>query len=670
MLTLKIKTTRMNHFFNIILILWVSVAFFSCSDEFINEKTDISAVASSAIIISPEWEADDYEFKCKDVKNAGFTINSKPDWLILDSSSGEITDSIATIHGSASAEPRFANVGFYVDQMVITTSGKKYAVPLYYITEGNPSVQVNRTIEFSYNNYNNQLQITNTGHGILLWDIVSMPDWLSVNMSQFNVKSVILGEGAGTILPFTFKMPAVVQNNLKGTIVLKTNDKKNPLVEIAVSANLGTPNLNFYERQMDFGSSASTKTIRIYNNGNGILAWKLEGLPQWLSISTDSGTVMPYTSTNDLTVTCNRETMQLGLNSATFYLKSNDPDEPSVAVTVSVRVAGISANIKAIEGNIVDATFDKRTNTLYYVTGQPNKLVAYDVTARAVLHEAALSKAPTCLAMDEDFKKAQVGHGGSISTVDLTTFQVSKTYELNTTVFDVEWATDGWFCYTVANSTTSNLLWINSTNGETYQTPQTPMNYALGTAYIEKIPNQPYLIASRQNVSPQGIFVFDLNTKALKSYTHQSMGNAWFFNQGELMVTGTSSIVRTSAVIATSGNQINGPSSIGEIKIDQYAKISWWIDISEATHSIWAIFSNYSHSYYPPVKGTIYQFEDNDYTLVKTYTYDYLYQPTAQTAAYEVEARYVFSNSTGTELSVLRKGANNTNWSVEFIAVQ
>lgn len=659
----------MNHSLKIIILLSVTIAFFSCSDEFIKEKLDISGVGTSAIIISPEWDASDYQFKCEGVENADFTINSKPDWLILESNSGKFADSIATIHGSANPEPRFSKTGFYVDQMLITTAGNKYAIPLYYITEGNPSVQVKRAFEISYNNYSNEMQISNSGDGILLWDIVSMPNWLTVNMSQFSLMSIILGQGAVTTLPFTFDIQAAVQNNLKGTIVLKTNDKDNPLVEIAVSANLGTPSLYFFDKQLDFGSSETISNNRIYNQGNGILIWSFEGLPEWLSVSTAKGIEGPYSSFSDVTFTCNRSNLQPGLNSATFYLKTNDSSNSSVPINVSVRVPGISENIKAIEGNIVDATFDKSTNTLFYVTGQPNKLVAYDVTAKTVLHEVALSKAPTCLAIGEDFKQALVGHGGLISTVDLASYSVSKTYELNSTVYDVEWAKDGWFCYTNANST-SNLLWINSNTGETYQTPQTPNNYSLGTADLKKIPNQSYIIASRKNVSPTGLFVFDLDTKSLKSYAHVSIGNVWFFKQAELMITGWSSIVRTSAVIAASGNQINGPSSIGELKISEYATASWWIDYCAANHSIWTLFSYYSQTYYPPVKGTIYQFEDNDYSLVKTYTYDYIYQPEAQTAAYEVEARYVFSNSSGTELSVLRKGANNSTWSVEFIPVK
>lgn len=658
----------MNHFLKIILLLSVAIAFFSCSDEFINEKLDISGVAVSAIIISPDWEDDDYEFKCEGVENADFTITSKPDWLILDSNSGKFADSIATIHGSANPESRFSKIGFYVDQMLITSGGKKYAIPLYYITEGNPTVQVNRAFEISYTNYINQLQISNSGDGILLWDIVSMPYWLTVNMDQFNIMSVILGQGASASLPFILNAQAAAQSGLNGTIVLKTNDKNNPLLEIAVTANLGTPDLSFFNERFDFGSSETSKIFGIYNNGNGLLIWSFEELPEWLSVSPVSGMYSPYTSSGDVVFTCDRSKLQPGLNTATIYLKTNAPNKSSVPIVVSVRVPGINANLRALEGSVVDATFDKNTNIMYLITSQPNKLVAYDVTAKTVLHEVALSKAPTCLAIKDDFKQAQIGHGGMISTVNLTNYTVARTYELDYTVYDIEWAEGDWFCFSKANSTSSNLLWINTATDETYETPT---NNMLGTANLKKIPNQPYIIASRRNVSPSGVFVFDTDKKTQKSYSHESLDNVWFFKGNELMVTGYSYIVRTSTITALSGNQITATSSIGELKYNSENRAtSWWIDYSAANHSIWAIFSYYTHSYYPPVAATIYQFEDNDYSLVKTYTYDNMYQPSSQAAAYEVEARYVFANSSGTELSVLRKGKDNNIWSVEFIPVQ
>jgi len=658
----------MNHFFKIFLFLSASVAFFSCSDEFVNEKSTISGVAASAIIISPEWEADDYEFKCEGIKTGEFTINSKPGWLILDSSAGEFTDSIATVHGTVETVSGYASPGVYVDQMVITTGGKQYAVPIYYITEGTPSVQLSHSFEIAYNNYN-PLQISNTGDGILLWDVVSMPEWLKVDQGQFDPTSFMIAKGRIASLPLILDSKAALQNSLTGTLVLKTNDKSHPLVEIAVTANLGTPQLTFYNDKIDFGSTQTSKRLDINNYGSGILVWSIEGLPDWLSVSPASGMFTSYQSA-DVVLTCDRSKMQPGFYSATINLKTNSPNKTLIPISVIVRVPGINANLKPIEGNIFDAAFDKNTNTLYYVTGLPNKLVAYDVTAKTVLHEVFLSKAPTCLSIDENFKQALIGHGGLISKVDLSTFQVSKTYELNTTVYDVEWAKDDWFCYTTTNTSTYSLLWMNSSTGNTYLTPQSPMNYNLRTAVLKKVPNQPYIIACRRDVSPTGIFVFDLDTKALKSYSHTSIDNTWFFNQGEFIITGYSSIIRTSIVTGATGGDVNTPGSIGVLKAGDYTNAIWWADYSAANHSIWALLSYYTTSYYPPVKGLIYQFEDNDYTLVKTYTYDNMYQPNAQTAAYEVEARYVFANNAGAQLSVLRKGTNNTTWSLELIDVK
>jgi len=649
----------MNHFLKIIILLSVTIAFFSCSDEFINQKLDISGVGTSAIIISPEWDADDYQFKCDGLSNADFKIESKPDWLVLDSNSGKITDSIATIHGSANPVPRFSKTGIYVDQMMVAASGKQYAIPVYYIIEGNPSVQVNRVFEISYNNYNNELKISNSGDGVLLWDIVSMPNWLTVNMSQFNLKSVILGKGAAATLPFTFDVKAAVQNNLKGTIVLKTNDKNNSLVEIAVSANIGTPSLSFSNKQLDFGSSETTKTARIYNQGNGLLIWSIEGLPEWLSVSTANGIAMPYTSANDITFTCNRSNLQPGLNSATFYLKTNDPDNSSVAVVITVRMPGSIANVRTLEGNIVDAMFDKSTNTLFYVTGQPNKLVAYDVTARAVIHEIALNKVPTCLAINEDFTKAAVGHGGLISAIDLNSYTLTRTFEYGYSIYDMEWAKDDWFCFTKAGTYMNNLLWINTSTLETAESNDNEMDE--GT-YLKKVPKQPYVIAARRFTSPSGITVFDINTKLEKNYRHQSVGNYWFSSDGQYMFESGGNVYRTNAIVSASGRNPQDVTTIGKLKVPgtEYYYSLPWVDYSSVSKSIWALYGS----------SLIYQFEDNDYTLVKTYACDDIYQPNPQTAAYEVEARYVFANSSGTELSVLRKGTNNNIWSVEFIPVK
>ena len=150
----------------------------------------------------------------------------------------------------------------------------------------------------------------------------------------------------------------------------------------------------------------------------------------------------------------------------------------------------------------------------------------------------------------------------------------------------------------------------------------------------------------------------------MEAYSHSSIGKLYFFDEGELVITQYSGIMRTS--VLTSGAD---PSYIGELKTEEYARPSWWIDFSPVNNSIWALFSYYTHSYYPPEDATIYQFEDNDYSLVKRYTYDNQFQADETTSPYEVIAHYVFANNEGTELSVLRKGKDNNNWSIEFLPI-
>lgn len=657
----------MNHFIKSLFLLLVTISFSSCSDDFIEDKLKVNGVSKTGIIISPEAEAADYQFDCGNIIDGDFKIVSKPDWLVIESTSGKFSDGLATIHGFAKVKPEFSRMGIHIEQMVITSNGRDYVIPVYYVVQGDPSFRVEYSLT-AYNPYN-YLKVSNLGAGVLIWDIVSMPRWLSVNTSQLDDLSVVLGPSATSSVPLVIDIEAAEQDGLNGTITFKTNDKKHPIVQIAVSVYMGFPYLSLSNDRIDYERTESSRSIQIRNDGSGPLTWSFEEVPEWLTISQSSGKNMANTY-SDITFTCDRGKLPIGSHSTVIKLKSNFADRPSIDITVTLRVAGIPDNVREIEGNVVRAAFDKNTNVLYYATSEPNKLVAYDVTTKTILHEITLSKAPTCLTIKEDFNQALIGFNEMVSIVDLSSYTIVKSIEVADNVYDVEWGDDEWFCYSVLNSmysTPENLHWININSGETFETI-TP-DIKIGAAYLNKVPNQPYIIASSKDNSPTGIYVFDINTKAYKSRFYDSSSDIWFFDGGEMMITGYSDVFRTSTLTSLSGDNIPAPSKLGQIRINYSYSVPHWVDISTANHCIYALLSNFPGSSSSPEKGVIHQFSSVDYTIEKTYNYECIFQPNLQTPVLEVYARYVFANRQGTELTILRKGNDTKLWSIEFIPV-
>lgn len=630
----------------------------SCNNDFLNENLDPSTVpvGESTIYISPEWESADYQFHLPNMGNADFKIESTPSWLHINTMTGSLVNSIATIHCSVSKISAFDKIGVYVDKMKVSVNKQSFYISVAYLTEGNPTIQVEKTISFNaVDSYD--VQIYNSGEGLLIWDVISLPNWLSIDMDRFNYinpTGVVIPQHSHSYLPLNFNLKEFPEKDLKGSIILKTNDRNNPTVEIEAVLNLGNPEIGIWlnNNSLNFGATETSYSLDIYALGTGFLSWRFEELPKWLTVTPSKGVYRTHTFYDDVIFTCDRSKLQPGINSAVIYLKSNAYNKPSIAITVTARAPGDNTNIRDLGENIIDVAFDKNTNTLYYATSMLNKLIAYDVSNRSVLYELQLNKIPTCFAISEDYTKAAVGHGGQISFINLENKSIKKV-EVNGTVYDIAWGTDDWFCYTITDY--SKLCWINFSNSTTYESPN---NHLYSNDIIKKLPGHPYIIATRNYVSPSGFIVYSTSTKDLKSYSHMNLSNFWFSQDGQYIFGVSGSTYRTSNVI-DSDDTLDAPFySIGQLKgapNNDYVK---WIDHSSRARAIWVI--NYYQS--------IYQYDDNDYTYQKTYFYSDIYQPEGQ-SFYEVEAQYIFSNKEDSELSVLRKGKDNNKWSIEFIEV-
>ena len=610
----------------------------SCSDDFLNENltTVTLPMGLSNIYVSPDWESTDYAFMLPSVTEGAYEIVTKPSWLNIELMDGLLSDNVAIVECSATKNPDFDAVGIYADFMTVKADEKNFKVPVAYITEGNPTIQVQTSLTLPYsNNGYTSLQIQNTGAGILFWDIISMPDWLALDTARLESSGIYLPPYSTYEIPLLIKPGEVISGSLTGMIVLSTNDKEHPGVTINVTVDLGTPQLSINTNTINFSWAETSKTLAFSNYGNGRLVWEFTGIPEWLTITPSSGIYGKYSSGDNIVFLCDRTKLSPGQNSAVVILRTNDPSQPLYSINVIADAPGNAGNMRAVDGNITDALFNKNTNTLYYVTASPNKFVAYDVTGRTVLNEISLSKAPTSFAISEDWSKAAVGHNGFMSAIDLSTNTVTATYTLNYSVNDVAWAENDWFCFTQVGTDFTCLHWINMADGTIYDDPDA---YSLdGNSIIKKVPNQPYLIATRNRSSPSGFFAYDIATKSKKSYSHMDLNDFWFSEDSEYIFAMNSNIYRTTSSTGSTDTFDADISAIG--KINTGGHYGWLQFIYHNNNYLWVL----QNEAYPAGTSTIiYKVEDNDYTLVKKYDYDKLYQPVTQPTPIDISCKLCF----------------------------
>ncbi|MDR0724889.1 MAG: hypothetical protein LBF59_02630, partial [Prevotellaceae bacterium] len=604
-------------------------AIFSCSNDFLRED-NMSLLLTpegtyNTISISPEWGSGDYPLYSREAGNAKFSIPDVPHWLNISSTTGQFVNGTAYITCSASVCDEFAEVGVYSVTLIIDIEGVgKYVFPLYYITEGTPDISATETLELDILNfdYGKSLNVANKGEGILVWNIIDFPEWITVNPYS---SSGILFPYETTSVNITYNEDFIsledisldkIKDKYTGKIIIASNDKKKPQTVTDVILNIGSPSARYYTDMIDFERTETVLSFYTENFGDGILIWQIEDYPEWITLSQTHGFLTSYGNI-EIRVTCDRSKLPAGASSGEITIRTNDPQNPVHRITVKCRNGnGNSDNVFPINGTVTDAQFDKNADILYLATSQPNRLLAYDVKTKSTAYETDLPNAPTCFSISFDRGKIVVGHEGKISVIDMTSQKVEKVMEVENIVYDVEWGADNWCCYTPGTTVDHcNLKWINTVSGELDESGN---SYLYGGSIIRKIPGQDYIIASQLYLSPSGITVFDSQTREYVNYFHKSIDNFWLSADGTYLFDSYNNVYKTSAF--PSQTEV---SPVAQLKTEQYVYAKW-IDHNPATGNLWVLRNNY----YYDNNFKVWQVETNDYTVVKTLFYDEYYQTT------------------------------------------
>lgn len=203
------------------------------------------------------------------------------------------------------------------------------------------------------------LDISNSGKGILEWEVANNVDWIECSPTSGAVSTK-----TNTVV-VSAKRESLDQGNYSGSFVISSNGGS---ATILVSISINGITLQVEPAELDFGTITNSLQIKLTNTASGTLAYEATSSNDWLTLNKTSGNI----TTNDyITAVVSRQGLSAGKydGSITFATKKGAlavPVKMEIAVNEkpSVTVEGatnLKYNSATLQGTIVSAGSSKIT---------------------------------------------------------------------------------------------------------------------------------------------------------------------------------------------------------------------------------------------------------------------------------------------------------------------
>jgi len=232
-------------------------------------------------------------------------------WLTVNPASGSATTETDVINVSVNRGG--LAYGNYFETITVTSNTNSLTVDVMLTVADPSSPQLSAypsTVDFGSTSTEETLNISNSGTGMLTWNISDDNSWIEVTPQSGTTESEIdeititvdrLGQSAGT----------------HTGIVTITSDGGNQNITVSMTIP-DEPSLSVSPESMDFGSTISQIQFSIVNAGTGELTWTVSDNQEWITTNPASGT--NYGTVN---VDVSREEMIAGDYSGTVTVSSN-----------------------------------------------------------------------------------------------------------------------------------------------------------------------------------------------------------------------------------------------------------------------------------------------------------------------------------------------------------
>jgi|TARA_R100000935_G_scaffold58826_1_gene98319 hypothetical protein len=528
-------------------------------------------------------------------------------------------------------------------------------------SDSNENVEVESVILLSPKSLN----LTENGSGTLTlsivpsletaWEIISKPDWISINSLSGTFKGVAT---TLDVYPVTNGLnPGEYSGIIKFTsngLEAEANVTLRIIEKAAMSLSKGILSFGYFEDEKNF---------YVKNEGNVGLEWSATLAESYISITPQNSSLNPGDSIM-VNAVLDRSTLPTTIDELELSI-SNNKDQ---IIKIPLAYKNYKEEKWLIGGEIVDAEFDRINDQLIAVSTGPNELHKISPASKS-METLQLNITPTCVSVSNDGNFAVVGHDARISYVDLNNMQLINIYDVATDVFDIVLAPNNWAYAFPRSGQWERIHCVDLNTG--VETTSTGNQIREGTK-AKLHPSGEYIYGSDNGVSPSDVEKYDI-TGGTADYLYDSPyhgdysfdGNIWMSDSGDKLVSRSRNIFKLTTDQATD-IRYNGQ-LIGNQKIAT-------LDIHTVANKMYVVMET-GTIYQEVPSNTINIFDATYHEMIGTILLPGYLTPDGQGDGliYDSEAYFGFFNNAGTAFYSLLKAPEEAGlgsaWSLASVLV-
>lgn len=509
------------------------------------------------------------------------------------------------------------------------------------------------------NNKTSKLSISVQPSGEFQWSIASKPDWIEISSLSGTINNEIVEL---ELIPIITNLDA---GKYIGIIEFITNGAGKAETNLELNLDDLSSIMTLSKSSLEFGYSNESLSLVIKNDGNANFNWNWDNNSHsFLSLNPSSSNLSAGESIEVIMTLDRTQLVTQDYNLETFI--TNDLGQ---SITLNVQINHFAENKWLIDGNIIDAEYDRNNDVIVAVLENPNELRVYNPSNNSVT-SVPLNLPPTSVSVGLNGNHAVVGHNGWFSYINLSTMTLENNYAITSNTFDIILAPNAWVYVFPKEGQWERIRCINLSNGiET----QHSGNLIRERTKVKLHPSGNYIYGADNGLSPSDFEKYDISNGTAQ-YLYDSPYHGDFEFSGNIWISedGIRLFAKSRRVFNSSSDQSNDMTYNGELVGEGNVMT---LDFSNTAKRVYAIFST-GNSWGEIPSNEIRTYETDFLAFKGSIELPGFFIPDGdgEGSIYKSQGHFGFFNSDGTKYYVLVKaeegsGAQN-EWAITTIDVE